>query len=107
MITAADVLEAIVGDAEDAGPREGTKEPSDTVYELDGLTPMDEIKARLQLPALPNEGSFHTLGGLILALLLRPARKGDAIVFGGWKFEVLAMDGRRVERVKVAREAGG
>jgi putative hemolysin len=77
------------------------------VYELDGLTPMDEIKARLQLPALPNEGSFHTLGGLILALLLRPARKGDAIVFGGWKFEVLAMDGRRVERVKVAREAGG
>ncbi|MDD2704125.1 MAG: hemolysin family protein [Acidocella sp.] len=107
MITAADVLEAIVGDAEDAGPREGTEEPSDTVYELDGLTPMDEIKARLHLPALPNEGSFHTLGGLILALLLRPARKGDAIVFGGWKFEVLAMDGRRVERVKVARETEG
>ncbi len=107
MITAADVLEAIVGDADDAGPREGTEEPSDTVYELDGLTPMDEIKARLHLPALPNEGSFHTLGGLILALLLRPARKGDAIVFGGWKFEVLAMDGRRVERVKVARETEG
>jgi putative hemolysin len=107
IVTAADVLEAIVGDAEAAGPPAHTDEPHDSVYVLDGLTPMDEIKARLHLPTLPNEGSFHTLGGLILALLLRPARKGDAIVFGGWKFEVLEMDGRRVERVKVAREMGG
>jgi putative hemolysin len=106
IVTAADVLEAIVGDAEDSGPSAHTPEPADSVYEFDGLTPVDEIKARLHLPALPNEGSFHTLGGLILALLLRPARKSDAIVFGGWKFEVLAMDGRRVERVRVARETG-
>ncbi|WP_297492346.1 hemolysin family protein [Acidocella sp.] len=106
IITAADVLEAIVGDAEDSGPSAHTPEPVDSVYELDGMTPVDETKARLHLPTLPSEGSYHTLGGLILALLLRPARKGDAIVFGGWKFEVLAMDGRRVERVRVARETG-
>ena len=106
IITAADVLEAIVGDAEDSGPSAHAPEPMDSVYELDGLTPVDEIKARLHLPDLPNEGSYHTLGGLILALLLRPARKGDAILFGGWKFEVLSMDGRRVERVRVARETG-
>lgn len=107
IITAADVLEAIVGDAEDSGPSAHAPEPdSDMVYELDGMTPVDETKARLHLPDLPNEGSYHTLGGLILALLLRPARKGDAIVFGGWKFEVLEMDGRRVERVRVARETG-
>ena len=104
MVTASDVLEAIVGDAEDVGPKEGVpKQPNDT-FELDGLTPVDEIKARMHLPDLPNEGSYHTLGGLILALLQRPPRKGDAIVFGGWKFEVLLMDGRRVERVRVARE---
>jgi len=107
IVTAADVLEAIVGDAEDAGPSAHAPEAAaDSVYELDGLTPVDEIKARLHLPALPNEGTYHTLGGLLLALLLRPARKGDAVVFGGWKFEVLAMDGRRMERVRVAKEAG-
>jgi putative hemolysin len=66
--------------------------------------PVDETKARLHLPDLPNEGSYHTLGGLILALLMRPPKEGDAIVFGGWKFEVLAMDGRRVERVRVERD---
>jgi len=104
MITAADVLEAIVGDVEDHGPKEGTAEPGNEPFELDGLTPVDETKARLHLPDLPSEGSYHTLGGLILALLQRPPRKGDAIVFGGWKFEVVVMDGRRVERVKIARD---
>ncbi len=107
IITAADVLEAIVGDSEDSGPPAHAPEPPpDTMYELDGMTPVDEAKARLHLPNLPAEGSYHTLGGLILALLLRPAHKGDAIMFGGWKFEVLAMDGRRIERVRVVRETG-
>jgi putative hemolysin len=104
MVTASDVLEAIVGDAEDVGPKGHAQEQPDDIFELDGLTPVDEIKARMHLPDLPNEGSYHTLGGLILALLQRPPRKGDAIVFGGWKFEVLLMDGRRVERVRVARD---
>jgi putative hemolysin len=104
MVTAADVLEAIVGDPEDATPKEGTAEPGAEPFELDGLTPVDETKARLHLPDLPSEGSYHTLGGLILALLQRPPRKGDAILFGGWKFEVLVMDGRRVERVRIARD---
>jgi putative hemolysin len=104
MVTAADVLEAIVGDAEDSGPTEGESQTADQTYEFDGLMPVDETKARLHLPDLPNEGSYHTLAGLILALLMRPPRKGDAIVFGGWKFEVLAMDGRRVDRVRAARD---
>jgi putative hemolysin len=104
MVTAADVLEAIVGDADDAGPKEGTAPEDADVFELDGLTPVDETKARLHLPDLPSEGTYHTLGGLILALLQRPPREKDAIVFGGWKFEVLLMDGRRVERVRVQRD---
>ena len=51
MVTAADVLEAIVGDADDAGPSaHAPQQASDSVYELDGLTPVDETKARLHLP---------------------------------------------------------
>jgi putative hemolysin len=59
---------------------------------------------RLDLPALPAEGSYHTLAGLILALMRRVPRVGDRIVFGGWLFEVIAMSGRRVERVRAGRE---
>ena len=64
----------------------------------------DELKARLVLPDLPAEGSYHTLAGLVLALLRRVPRVGDRIVFSGWRFEVLEMDGRRVDKVLASRE---
>ena len=106
VVTAADVLEAIIGDL--AEPGYGT--PSQAADQIggemmmDGMTPVDELKARLLLPDLPAEGSYHTLAGLILALLRRVPQAGDRIVFGGWLFEVLEMDGRRVVKVRASRE---
>jgi putative hemolysin len=105
VVTAADVLEAIIGDPVDAAPQAGDGEaPADGSYLLDGMMPVDEAKARLLLPDLPAEGSYHTVAGLVLALLRRVPRLGDRIVFGGWLFEVLVMDGRRVDRVRASRE---
>ena len=107
VVTAADLLSAIVGEAStEAGAvsAEGADAPDEAVLSLDGSSPVDEIKARLDLPTLPAEGSYHTLGGLLLALLRRVPRTGDRIVFGGWRFEVSAMEGRRVSRVLVHRE---
>ena len=105
VVTAADVLEAIVGDPTDAAPPPGATIGA-VVRDLvmDGLMPVDEVKARLDLPELPAEGTYHTLAGLLLALLQRVPREGDRIVFGGWRFEVQAMDGRRVARVRASRE---
>ena len=106
LVTAADVLEAIVGEAVAAQDVAGQAESERLgVYTLDGMTPVDDLKARLELPDLPAEGSYHTLAGLMLALLRRVPRQGDRIVFGGWLFEVLEMDGRRVSRVRATREA--
>jgi len=105
VVTAADVLQAIVG--EPAGPEHQDGEPGpagETTLQLDGMMPVDELKARLALPDLPAEGSYHTLAGLLLALLRRVPRAGDRIVFGGWRFEVLTMDGRRVDTVQAGRE---
>ena len=105
VVTAADVLQAIVGEASGPEHQEGVPGPEgETTMTLDGMTPVDELKARLRLPDLPAEGSYHTLAGLLLALLRRVPRAGDRIVFGGWRFEVLEMDGRRVEKVLAGRE---
>ena len=105
VVTAADVLAAIVGGAED---EPGESKPGETgapgPMQFDGAMPVDEIKSRLDLPPLPSEGDYHTLGGLLLALLQRVPSEGDRIVFGGWRFEVLAMDGRRVARASAQRE---
>ncbi len=105
VVTAADVLEAIVGDPSGPDHQDGIPGPEgETTMTLDGMTPVDELKARLSLPDLPAEGSYHTLAGLLLALLRRVPRVGDRIVFGGWRFEVLEMDGRRVDKVLAGRE---
>jgi putative hemolysin len=105
VVTAADVLEAIIGDPTDTGPVPGEGiEPVDGAASLDGMMPVDEVKVRLGLPDLPAEGSYHTMAGLLLALLRRVPRQGDRIVFGGWLFEVTEMEGRRVARVRASRE---
>jgi putative hemolysin len=105
VVTIADMLEAIVGDPADtaAQPAEPGVE-GETSLVMDGLMPVDEAKARLALPDLPGEGTYHTLAGLLLALLRRVPRQGDRIVFAGWRFEVLGMDGRRVEKVLATPE---
>ena len=62
------------------------------------------IAQRLDLPELPGKGSYHTVAGLMLALLQRVPREGDRIVWGGWRFEIVDMDGRRVDKVLAHRE---
>ena len=104
VVTAADVLEAIVGDAGERPEDGDAAAVLSGVLLMDGMMPVDELKSRLSLPDLPAEGSYHTLGGLLLALLQRVPRAGDRIAFAGWMFEVLAMDGRRVDRVRASRE---
>jgi putative hemolysin len=104
VVTAADVLEAIVGEPADTQPAAGDTEKLPGALIMDGLMPVDEVKARLFLPDLPDPGSYHTLAGLLLALMRRVPRVGDRIVFAGWRFEVTEMDGRRVARVRVSRE---
>jgi putative hemolysin len=105
VVTASDLLEAIVGEPAEMAPPgiPGTKRPEGALL-FDGMMAVDEVKARLGLPGLPAEGSYHTLGGLLLALLRRVPQAGDRIVFGGWRFEVVEMEGRRVARVQVMAE---
>ena len=105
VVTASDVLEAIIGDPTDSSSQPGTgPDPADAVLLMDGMMPVDELKSRLNLPDLPAEGSYHTLAGLVLALLRRVPRTGDRIVFAGWRFEVIEMEGRRVDKVRVSHE---
>jgi len=108
VVTASDLLEAIVGEL---GPVEERKEkPGEAVRRpdgsllLDGMMPSDELRAQLELPPLPYQGTYHTVAGLMLALLQRVPREGDRIVWAGWRFEIVDMDGRRVDKVLASRE---
>ena len=107
LITAADMLEAIVGDVDEVATDHGpghVDAAEETSFVLDGLMPLDELMEKLSIHDVPAQGTYHTAAGLILALLRRVPQVGDRIVFGGWRFEVLAMDGRRVDRLTADRE---
>ncbi len=107
VVTASDLLEAIIGDL---GPPDAPEKPGEAVKRadgsllLDGMMPSDELRAQLDLPALPYQGTYHTVAGLMLALLQRVPREGDRIVWAGWRFEIVDMDGRRVDKVLAMRE---
>ncbi|MCI0753548.1 hemolysin family protein [Teichococcus vastitatis] len=106
VVTASDLLEAIVGEL---GPMSvpmigGLVQRHDGSILLDGMMPSDELKSRFELPELPSEGSYHTVAGLMLSLLQRIPREGDRIVWAGWRFEIVDMDGRRIDKVLVSRE---
>ncbi|GGC41997.1 hypothetical protein GCM10011504_20540 [Siccirubricoccus deserti] len=107
VVTDSDLLESIIGEI---GVPELPATPGESVTRadgsllLDGMMPSDELRAQLDLPELPARGTYHTVAGLMLALLQRVPREGDRIVWAGWRFEIVDMDGRRVDKVLASRE---
>ncbi|MFT8328041.1 hemolysin family protein [Gluconobacter oxydans] len=105
IVTPSDVFEAIVGEEKtESSSSELQAAEGEDEYIFDGFMPADELRSRLDLPELPGAGGYHTLGGVMLALLRRVPARGDKVAFGGWLFEVLEMDRRRVGRVKVSHQ---
>ena len=102
VITVRDVLEAITGEfttavAEDAW----AVRREDGSWLFDGLIPVPELKDRLDLKELPEEdrGRYNTLAGMIMLLLGRLPHTADTAEWEGWRFEVVDLDGKRVDKV--------
>jgi putative hemolysin len=102
VITVRDVLEAITGEfttpaADDAW----AVKRHDGSWLFDGLIPVPELKDRLDLKELPEEdrGRYNTLAGMVMLLLGRLPQTADAVEWEGWRFEVVDLDGKRVDKV--------
>jgi putative hemolysin len=104
LVTLTDILEALVGEIPGSGesdPRIVRRE--DGTFLVDGMLGLDELKQLLGVNELPGEDpDFHTLGGYLMARLNRVPMVADRVTADGWRFEIVEMDGRRVDRVLVA-----
>jgi putative hemolysin len=105
VVTLEDVLEAVVGDMPEQrlGEEPAIVEREDGSLLMDGMLAIDEVKLALGSGSLPEEGSYHTLAGFILAQLGRVPQEADTVAYDGWRFEVVDMDGRRIDKVLVRR----
>ena len=108
VITVRDVLEAITGEfsppsADDAW---AVMRP-DGSWLMDGMIPVPEMKDRLEIRELPEEdrGRYNTLAGMIMLLLGHLPRTTDVVEWDAWRFEVVDLDGKRVDKVLVSRIA--
>ena len=106
VITERDLLEAITGEFTALSDEDAwAVQRPDGGWLLDGLIPVPEMKDRLELKELPEEdrGRYTTLAGMIMLLLGRLPRTADTVVWEGWRFEVVDLDGKRVDKVLATR----
>jgi putative hemolysin len=103
VVTLQDILEAIVGDLPGAGEpaTRGAVRRDDGSWLLDGSLSADDVEEHLDLPSLPGqaEGLFETLGGFVLTQLGHIPDTGEQFTWDGWRFEVVDMDGNRVDKI--------
>ena len=106
VITERDLLEAIAGEFSGAASEEAwAVRREDGSWLIDGLMPATELKDRLELAELPEEdrGRYNTLAGMIMLLLGRLPLTADRVEWEGWRFEVVDLDGKRVDKVLASR----
>jgi putative hemolysin len=105
VVTLHDILQALVGDIGEPGAPSDAPvvQREDGSWLVDGMVPIDEVKDLTGLLHLPGEetGDFHTLGGFLMSQMNRIPSVADHVMFEGFRFEVIVMDGRRVERVLI------
>lgn len=101
LVTSFDILEAIVGDIPtmDEINRPPIVQREDGSWLVDGLISVDDFKRAFNISELPGEGTYQTLGGFVVFMLGSLPAPGNVITYGGFRFEVADMDGRRVDKV--------
>ncbi|MCY1347152.1 hypothetical protein D9M69_332580 [compost metagenome] len=106
LVTLQDLIEAITGEFKAAAAgEEWAVQRDDGSWLLDGLIPIPELKDRIGLRQVPEEEKerYHTLSGMLLLLLGRLPQIADRVEWGDWRFEIVDMDGKRIDKVLASR----
>ncbi|MBZ2209767.1 hemolysin family protein [Massilia soli] len=108
IVTLQDMMEAITGEfktqhAEDSW----AVQREDGSWLLDGLIPIHDLKDCLNISTVPEEerGRYHTLSGMLMLLLGDMPKTADSCVWGDWRFEIVDLDGLRIDKVLASRIA--
>ena len=102
LLTPRDLLEAITGELQPGAQTDAwATQRDDGSWLLDGLMPVSELKVRLELDDLPEEdrGRYNTLAGLLMSVSGHLPAVGERIECADWLFEVVDLDGKRIDKV--------
>ncbi|AYQ26742.1 MULTISPECIES: hemolysin family protein [unclassified Polaromonas] len=102
LMTPMDMLEAITGELQPGAQVDAwATEREDGSWLIDGVMPVAELKARLDIKELPEEGKgrYNTVAGLLQSVSGRLLKAAEHVECAGWRFEVLDLDGKRIDKV--------
>ena len=107
IVTRTDLLEAVAGDLPKINPpaQPRVTQREDGSYLVDASLPFPDVMQLIGIGAV-SAGDYVTLAGFVLAQLRELPKPGDHFVWGGWRFEVVDMDGRRIDVIMVQRASG-
>ncbi|MBK6295733.1 MAG: HlyC/CorC family transporter [Rhodoferax sp.] len=108
IVTLQDLIEAITGEFHPRNPETSwAVQREDGSWLLDGHIPVPELKDRLGLKEVPEEerGRYHTLSGLMMLLTGRLPRTGEVVHWEQWRFEIVDMDGKTIDKVLATSSA--
>lgn len=107
IITSGDILEAITGAfSQDESDEQAMVQREDGSYLVAGWTPVDEFVDIIRVPIDPDP-DYTTVAGFVLDELKRIPELGESFVKGDWRFEVIDLDGRRIDKLLVSRVSAG
>jgi putative hemolysin len=104
IVTNADILESITGafHTDEGAPEPKAVERADGSWLISGDMPVDELSDTLGT-RVKFDARAHTVAGFVIAAFKRLPMVGECVVIQGWRFEVVDLDGRRVDKLLVAR----
>jgi CBS domain containing-hemolysin-like protein len=104
IVTPADVVSAVMGDLMEDNDAEVVALPGGA-YEVDGVAPLEEIEETLKISL--HGGNMRTVAGFLMERLGRMPRTGDRVVVSAYVFQIIDVQGPRVRRVRIVKEALG
>jgi CBS domain containing-hemolysin-like protein len=104
VITLSDIMITVMGDW--VTPIEADQQiikRDNNSWLIDGSTPIEDIKHALEIDEMPDDENYETIAGFMMYKLRKIPRPADAVIFGGYKFEVVDVDHFKIDQLLVTR----
>lgn len=104
IITINDVMSTVMGGLVVSMDEEQIVQRDANSWLIDGMTPIPDVLQALALDELPLQEDYETLAGFLMVMLRRIPKRTDAVVWGGFRFEVMDVDSYKIDQVMVTRQ---
>ncbi len=105
LLTLQDVMSTVMGELASPFLEEMIVRRDDQSWLIDGATPIEDVMAALLIPEFEGFENYETIAGFLMYSLRKVPRRTDAVIYAGYKFEVVDLDNFRIDQVLVTRDS--